>query len=256
MKTNSYDSFPYICEARAAGHASHEFPVVSGDAARALCDLNGWELIRVYAPGGDSDRPAKAPAKGDGPLTKKQLTCLVTEANKTWRMLSNMGVIAATFDDWRHDQVYACVRREGLSKCQNSHYIKLLDHFRSARGEKTVGFHGTRRQSREGGDTADRRHQLINLMAAALGFHARRVENPQTDADVAIAALASSKGGVINEDYLMTIARAKNPGTTLVDVGCLIKLTASRLEHLLYTLRNRIAAREGRGETKRRNKGQ
>lgn len=257
MTPPNFDHFQYRCEARAAGQPSHEFPVVSGDAARALCDLNGWEYIRTYEPGKDSDRPAAKPAKGDGPLSKKQLTCLVTEANKSWKMLSNMGLITATFDDWRHDQVYAQTRREGLSKCQNSHYLKLLDHFRGLRGEKTRGaWAGARRQSREGGDTADRREQVIHVIAATLGFHARKIDRPETDADQACASHAIGKGGAIGEDYLMAIARAKNPGTTLHDVGCLGKLPASRLEHLLSTLRNRIAAREGRGQSSNRNKGQ
>jgi hypothetical protein len=69
-------------------------------------------------------------------------------------------------------------------------------------------------------------------------------------------AYASIKGGVINEAYLMAIAKAKNPGHTLYDSGCLLKLPASRLEQLLFTLRNRIAAREGRGDSSKRNKGQ
>ena len=257
MKTTTpdYSHFPYLCEARKPGAASHTFPVVSGDAARALCDLNGWEYIRTYAPGKDSDRPPNAPAKGDGPLSKKQLTCLVTEANKTWKMLSNMGIIAETFEDFRHAQVWAQVRREGLSKCQNSHYMKLLNHFRGMRGEKTRGAF-TGRQSREGGDTAERREQLMALLASALGFHAAKVENPQTDADMQAANTARAKGGVIGEEYLMAIAKGKNPGASLVDVGCLLKLPASRLEQLLYTLRNRIAAREGRGDATKRNRGQ
>ncbi|MEI6605127.1 MAG: hypothetical protein WCP35_07445 [Verrucomicrobiota bacterium] len=252
----NYDKYTYLCEARKPGQASHHFAVVSGDAARALCDLNGWELIRVYEPGKDSDRPESRPAKGDGPLSKKQLTCLVTEANKTWRQQSNMGLIAETFAEWRHAQVYAQVRREGLSKCQSSHYLKLLDHFRSMRGEKTRGAWsgGQRRQSREGGDTAERRDQVIHHIAAELGRHAAVVEDPKTMAESVCAAHATMKGGVIGEEYLMAIARGKNPGQSLVDVGCLIKLPASRLEQLLYTLRNRIAAREGRGVAAKRNK--
>lgn len=257
MKTmNEGPEYRYMCEARRPGRKSHEFPCVDGETARAVCDAQGWELIRVYEPGGDSDRPAKAPAKGERPLSARQLKSLVTEANKTHRALRQMGVVTDCFEDWRHAQVWACVRREGLTKCLGSHYKKLLNHFRALRGAPTSGADTGKRQSREGGDTLQRREQLMHAMAAELGHHARRVENPQTEQETRLAAIASMKGGVINEAYLMTIAKAKNPGQPLADVGDLIKLPASRLEQLFYTLRNRIAAREGRGETKNRNKNQ
>ena len=55
---------------------------------------------------------------------------------------------------------------------------------------------------------------------------------------------------------MMAIARGKNPSATLYESGCLITLTAAKLEQLLWTLRNRIAAREGRGKTANRNKNQ
>lgn len=256
---NTYHEEPpmrYVCEARVPGKKSFEFPTVDGETARAVCDASGWELIRVYEKGGDSDRRPDAPVKGDRPLSKKQLQTLVIEAQKTHRALSRMGVVTDIFDDWRHAQVWACVRREGLSKCLSSHYRKLLIHFRALRGETTMGAEGGRKWSSEGGDTGERREQLLAALAAELGQHARRVDKPATEAECRMAAHAIGKGGVITEAYLLAIAKAKNPGQTLVDAGCLLKLPASRLEQLLYTLRNRIAAREGRGETKNRNKNQ
>ncbi len=105
----------YVCEAREPGKASFEFPTVDGETARAVCDASGWELIRVYQLGGDSDRPTQKPTTGDRPLSKKQLQTLVIEAGKTHRALSRMGVVTDVFDDWRHAQVWACVRIEGLS---------------------------------------------------------------------------------------------------------------------------------------------
>lgn len=245
----------YVCEARETGKKSHEFATPSHAAARAMCDAHGWEFIRIYQPGSVADRPKNAPQAGDPPLTGKQKRCLVTEARFTFDALSNMGVITDTFDDWRHDVVYQAVRREGLSACQNSHYRKLLNLFREMRGA-AVSKPANRKQSREGGDTSERREQLISLIAHELGSHARRVENPQTPQEVQWAAMASTKGGVINEAYLMSIAKAKNPSVTLHDVGCLLLLTSSSLEQLLFTLKNRIASREGRGDAAKRNKKQ
>lgn len=250
---------PYLCEARRPGRAgSFEFPTVSGEVARAVCDANGWELIRVYQPGGDSDRPKSYPAKGRSTgLSKKQLAVLIREAMNTHRALSKMGIVTDTFDDWRHATVWATVRREGLSKCDGSHYLKLLGTFREMRGESTIGYvSGTRRQSREGGDTLDRRQQLMHQIAHELGHHARRVDRPLNAAEAKCADHAIQKGGKIGEEYLVKVAAAKNPGQAIADVGDLIKLPASRLEQLLYTMRNRIAAREGRGDSAKRDKKQ
>jgi hypothetical protein len=254
MKNELY--YKYLCEARATGRASHTFQTVSHDTARALCDVNGWDLIRVYEPGTDSDRPPQAKAKGDGPLSPKQRTALVTEASKTYKMLSDLGLASGGFDNWRHEQVKACVNRAGLTECTNWHYKKLLNHFRALRGGKAPKPAPARRWSNEGGDTPERREQIILQIARELGHHARRVENPQTPADIAAAAAATLKGGLITEDYMMAIARGKNPSATLYESGCLITLTAAKLEQLLWTLRNRIAAREGRGKTANRNKNQ
>lgn len=257
MKTlNENPENRYLCEARVPGKKSHEFPCVDGEAARAVCDAMGWELIRVYAPGGDSDRPADKPVKGERPLSAAQKKALVTEASRSYRTLRDMGVVTDVFDDWRHAQVWACVRREGLTACLNSHYKKLLAHFRSLRGAPSAGQAAGGRQSREGGDTLQRREQVIHQLGQELVRHARIVENPANEEEVKLAAYASMKGGVITEAYLMAIAKGKNPGQPLVDTADLIKLPASRLEQLLYTIRNRIAAREGRGESAKRNKSQ
>jgi hypothetical protein len=259
MKTQE-DPFKnrYQCEARVTGKKSHEFATPSSDAARAMCDVHGWEFIRIYQPGSHADKLQAKPAAGNGPLSAKQLKCLVTEARKTFDALSKMGNISDTFDSWRHDVVYQTVRREGLKLCQSSHYRKLLSTFRAMRGTADPGGAPAKhcRQSREGGDTGERREQLIFLLAHELASHAKRVENPQTPDEIKWAAMASSKGGVLTEAYLLTIARAKNAGTPLHDTECLIKLTSARLEELVFTLRNRISAREGRGETAKRNKKQ
>lgn len=247
----------YLCEAREPGRKSFEFATVDGDTARAMCDAMGWELIRVYEPGKDSDRPKNTPQKGDPPLTGKQIRCLVTQARFTFDALYNMGNIADTFESWRHDIVWRTVRREGLSKCQNSHYRKLLSTFRAMRGAADPGGSpANRRQSREGGDTSERREQLIACIAHEMASHARRVQNPQTDAESRMAAHAATKGGMIDGGYLLKIARDKNRAATLHDLDCLIKLPSSRLEHLLSTIKNRIASREGRGDKSNRNKKQ
>jgi hypothetical protein len=247
----------YKCEARATGKPSHEFATPDGDTARAMCDAHGWEFIRLYAPGGDSDRPASQPTKGDPALSRAQVRCLAIEAGKAFKLLDALDLADGMgADDWRHAQVQTVTQRDGLSQCQNSHYLKLLRHFKALRGDKSGGPDLSGRQSGEGGDTLERREAVLRLLAMELGSHARRVTTPAGFEEVKLSDHAHTKGGPIGEGYLLALARGKNPGVTLTELGALITLPASRLEQLHTTLRNRIAAREGRGTTKGRNKGQ
>lgn len=246
----------YACEARQTGKKSFHFDTIDGEVAKAVCDANGWELIRVYEKDGDSDRPAKQSGKGDPPLSRKQISTLIIESGKAWQQQKGLGLTDQDQTDWRHEQVWTVVKRKGLSHCQNSHYRKLLSHFRTLRGVKDPGGKPTGKWSKEGGDSVERREQLMILLAKELGEHARRVQDPRTNYEMGLALAAQAKGGPVNEAYLLHLAKAKNPGQTLHDIGCLLKLPASRLEHLLFTLRNRIAAREGRGDSGNRDKKQ
>jgi hypothetical protein len=247
----------YRCEARETGKPTFEFDTPDGESARAMCDAHGWEFIRVYQPGKDADRPANAPGKGDPMLSRDQIRALAIEAGKAFRLLDNMDLTdGMAEDDWRRAQVKALVGRKGLSACQNSQYAKIMRHFKRLQGEKTVDSPVGGAQSGEGGDTLERREQLLRLLAHELGSHARRVDKPENPVEWKASEAAHAKGGAIGEGYLLTLARAKNPGCTIADVGALVTLTAAKLEHLLFTLKNRIASREGRANPGGRNKGQ
>lgn len=246
----------YRCEARKPGKKPFEFETPDGDSARAMCDAHGWEFIRVYQPGGDADRPAAQPAKGNHPLSQQQIRALAIECKATYQFQKEFGLTDLAETEWRHEQIQSKTGCDGLRQCQNSHYAKLMRHFKRLRGEKTIDAPSGGRQSGEGGDTLQRREQLLALIAHELGSHARRVTKPQDGHETRLSEHAKTKGGAIGEDYLMKIARAKNPGITLHDCGCLLTLTAAKLEHLLFTLRNRIAGREGRGSAGKRNKSQ
>lgn len=249
--------YKYQCEARKPGKAAHLFPVVSADAAREMCALSGWEFVRIFEPGTDSDRQAPQARGADRPLSAKQRTSLMTEAARTWKALTEHGVTDETFDDWRHAVVLDTVGKAGVSKCTNQHYARLYRKFREMRGASvTVRGGGHRGQSGERGDTMEARERTMHLIARTLGSHAARVENPQDETDMRCAAHAAGAGGVIGEAYLLTLAAAKNRAESIRDVGDLIKLPVSKLEQLHWTLVNRIAAREGRGKAKKRNKSQ
>jgi predicted NAD-dependent protein-ADP-ribosyltransferase YbiA (DUF1768 family) len=255
MISMMHDEFPmeYICEASEAGKPSFEFPTIDHDTARSVCDASGWEFIRCYKKGGDSDRKP-APGKNEKPLSKAQIKALQTEGSRAWRHETKLGLTSLDYNTWRHQEVWKCVRREGLSECHNGQYTKLSNHFRLIRGANTKA--EPQKWSKEKDDTDERRMHIIRQLATTLAHHARRVEKPQTQEESQWAAHANIKGGVITEAYLMKMAQGKNPAESLTDTGDLIKLPASRLEQLLWTLNNRIAAREGRGDPGKRNKKQ
>lgn len=247
----------WICEAQKPGKASHHFETFGEDAARAMCDLRGWEFLRCYQEGSDSDRPAR-PQKDAGRLVSpQQLKALIVEAQQTYRALTKNGIDLPEFDDWRKDVLSACVRIESFRAVRNSQFPKVRDRFRELRGAPALGFgNPARRQSREEGDTLAQREQRMYLIAAALGDHARVVEKPATDRERTASEHALKKGGYIGIPYLVSIAAAKNRGQAIEDLDDLIKLPVSRLKQLLFTIRNRIATREGRGENSGRNKKQ
>lgn len=246
------------CEAREPGKKPHEFETPDHDTARAMCDAHGWELIRVYQPGADADRPASRPAKGDPMLSKVQVRALAIEAGKAFRILDHADLTGGLSEDaWRREEVRKSVGRKGLSSCQNSHYKRLRNHFRRLQGHKTAaGDDQGAPQSGEGGDTLERRTHLVRTIATELDAHARRVSHPQDEASWVASTAAMKNGGAIGRGYLLGIARAKNPETELKDLDALVLLTVAKLEHLLWTMRNRIAVREGHESKRGRNKSQ
>lgn len=242
----------WFCEAQRPGADPHVFETFGEDAARALCDVSGWEFLRAWREGGHGDRPERAtpePVPGGRHCTLRQVQALILEAKATWDLHQSLLGDLPAFDEWRATQLGFVI--SGLSSFRRIpaiYYNRVKDHFRLLRGLPPAypgGAH--RKQSGERGDTLEGREQLLHVLAGELGGHARRAEGN---------AVCQAKGGAITEAYLLAIARAKNKGHDIRDTGDLLKLPVSRLEELLYTLRNRIAAREGRGNPENRNKGQ
>ncbi len=241
MKTAKHRPGRWICEAQAPGMEPHQFETFGEDAARAYCDIAGWDFIRAWEEGGHSDRPERKQPDPGRSVTPKQMKALITEAQTTYKLhCSVMGDDDMPgFDEWRYAQL--AMINKGLTSFRQipaKLYQKVKNHFRLLRGAPAVGNpQAHRKQSGERDDSLQHREQMLYLLAKELGEHAKRAETN---------AHAQAKGGALNEAYLLTIARGKNKGHTLSDIGDLIKLPVSRLEQLLYTLRNRIASREGR----------
>jgi len=247
-------------------------------AAEAYCIMHGMRFDGEYhgeaAAGGiEENDPAddwkntpatSGPSKGDPLLSKKQKATLAQLANGVFNDLDELGLIDVDGDtkykrlaNWRHDETKKACGKSSLTQCRNSDYRKIYDWFSAMTGRSyNPQMHCTGKQSGQRGDTMERREQLIILIEEALMEHARVVSEPRNEAERAASQIAQVNGGSIGEGYILSIARAKNKHADLKHFGDLIKLKSVPLEQLLYTTRNRIAAREGRGSTKNRNKNQ
>ncbi len=235
----------WICEAQKPGRASHEFETFGEEAARAMCDLNGWDFIRCYQEGSHSDRPEKLKPVAVLVVSAQQVKCLIIEAQQTYRARSKLGIEQPAFDEWRAQELRDVAKVDSFKILPNAKFMKVRNHFRHLRGASALGnSYDAKRQSRERGDTLETRQQQMYLIAQALGEHARIMETKMM------------QSATITVGYLLTIARAKNKGQTIGDIDDLVKLPTSRLEQLLFTIKNRIAAKEGRGDKSNRNKGQ
>lgn len=235
----------WICEAQKPGKPSHEFETFGEEAARAMCDLQGWDFIRCYQEGSHSDRPEKEKAPALLIISKQQLKCLIIEAQDTYRQRAKLGIEQPAFDEWRAAELRNVAKVDSFKILPNAKFMKVRNHFRNLRGAAALGnSYEAKRQSKERGDTLETRQQQMYLIAQALGNHARFME------------MKNLQAATITVGYLLTIARAKNKAHTIQDIDDLVKLPTSRLEQLLYTIRNRIAAKEGRGDKSNRNKGQ
>jgi len=257
MSAASAPEARWICEAQQPGKKSHEFETAGPDAAHAYCDVMGWELLRVYQEGSDSDRPLGTRNKPSRPLSQRQVIALAAEAQQTHRFLIRAGIDVPVFDDWRHSVVSQAIGKPSFKDITNAQFMKVRNAFRELRGAAPLGSsYDAKRQTREAGDTLETRSRAMHMLAQSLGTHARVVSNPATPDEELASAHAQKKGGAIGIPYMIALATAKNRGQQIKDIDDLVKLPTSRLEQLFYTLRNRIAAREGRGDKDKRNKSQ
>ena len=145
--------------------------------------------------------------------------------------------------EWRHEQCAKCVGQPRLSKCNNSHYRKLKAHFEVMAGRgsfNNIILAGTPTTGSAPDDTYQNRQIKVKLIFDSLLEHGRRM------------TMAGKGEQCITAVYVETIARSK---FKLAQVD-LHKLTARQLDQLLYTVRNRMNAKEGRGDAAKRNKSQ
>jgi hypothetical protein len=99
-------------------------------------------------------------------------------------------------------------------------------------------------------DTYEARETRRAQILAELLSHGRRCDPHSAEHQPDLAATVAANGGIITAGYVIAIAKNKCHGRSLES------LTAAELDQILFTTRNRIAAREGRGTSQTRNRSQ
>lgn len=202
-----------------------------------------------------------AATSGGAPLSARQKAVISQTARAAFDFQDRAGLVdgfgsdSKRFEAWRRDQQAAAVGISSLRECGNNHYRTLMAHFLCLAGKDDSAFRlqvKTGRVKDHGApeDTHENRETRRALILQALLDHAHRCDPAHAQHDPAAAAASASKGGIITSGYVITLAKAKCRGRSLDS------LTATQLDQILYTIKNRIAAREGRGSSATRNKSQ
>lgn len=200
-----------------------------------------------------------------------------------------------TFDAWRKAQCLEAVGLPGITACNHIHFRPLLAHFQTLAGDDAQAFKSLMRTGQptdnaEAGDTHEERGLLVSLIADALAAH-MHLANTAEDVLLAEAqavheiyqaglpwdgsatlvgframlirkAAITAKGkGPLTVGYVVYLTRQKTrrPDLTLGadwKVGLAECCTVRQLTQIRDTLINRIAAVEGVGSSRDRNKSQ
>lgn len=190
-------------------------------------------------------------------LTNLQKSHLSQLAAKAYASMEKMDLIdnpsalsrSAHMTEWRHEETRKACGLASLKEATNSHFRSIKAHFLHLLGDDAGAFEMQMKTGKPYGrsekkDTHESRETARHLIISELNHHYHRSRSPHwCDA-------ITENGGTITAPYVEAIARAQ------FQTDRLDSLTAAQLTRLLYTVRNRIAAREGRGKTADRNKSQ
>lgn len=208
-------------------------------------------------------RKSTAKAKIRGNITNAEIQRLIMVALEAYR-LQDPGI---SFDEWRSEQVMEAVNRDGLTACDSGHFCDLMGHFFAAAGNEQQAMYWFMRA----GKNAERQtaFRIVELLRS------HQALSKATEADLATstpprslkrrlearANLLDHPEGPLTVAYLLTIVRDKTRRPTLEfgpDLKAFLaeRCTVSQLIQIRFTLVNRIAEREGRGNTSDRNQSQ
>ncbi len=179
-------------------------------------------------------------------LSAAQKARLCQEAAKAFECQERAGLIendgrsrSATMEAWRRAEQEREIGIASLTRCGNKHFRPLLAHWLKLQGREAEAFKVLMRTGRvkdrsPEDDTHENREKYRVLILRDLNHHA--------------AVMAEKGGDAITARYVESEAARKFPRTPARD------LSAGQLRQLFFHIRNRIAAKEGRGDSKNRNK--
>lgn len=200
------------------------------------------------------------------PAEIKPLVILARQAFDFQRDLGNLDD-ATKFDAWRRDEVMKAVEKPGLSACDHADFRPVRAHFALLCGKDEAALDdllssGKTRDHAAPDDTWENRRNVVHLIREAIGFHVIFAETSEAEIvekqhkELGHWRSIQANGGPIREGYALAVARKKhNLAIRSID-ELTDKLTHRQLEQLHYTITNRIAAKEGRGNKANRNKSQ
>jgi hypothetical protein len=172
-----------------------------------------------------------------------------------------------TFDEWRSEQVMESVNLPGLTACDSKHFCQLMGHFKMAAGLEDEALHWFLRDGKN-----DERQTAFSIVKT-LTEHMALAHTTPTEIEASTPprqlkrrlacheAIKDHPEGPLSFDYLVAIVRDKTrrPDLTLgsdLKTSLAERCTLQQLVQIRYTLVNRIAEREGRGNTADRNRSQ
>lgn len=194
-------------------------------------------------PGKSKTKPQRPATRGN--MKPTEIRPLVLAAREAHLYQVDLGNTEADFDTWRRDQVRTVTGHAGLTTCCHQHFQPLMAHFKQLAGRDDQAFAAhlkTGAASRDPHDTHEARRNVADQLVSAVEHH-------------------QARRGEINLGYVVSVTRHKtrrprlNLGTDL-RAGLAERCTLTQLEQIRNTVANRIAAKEGRGETRARNKSQ
>lgn len=210
----------------------------------------------------EAARPAaRVPLSSGKPLSNAQKAAISQTARQAFDIQDRAGQVdgwgsdSKRFETWRREQQAQAVGIASLRECGNNHYRPLMSHFLCLAGKHDTAFTYTVKTGRvkdhgQAEDTHESRETRRALIMQALVDHGHRCDNLSDRYEPHTAASVAAKGGLITAGYVIAIAKGKCRGKALDS------LTATQLDQILYTVRNRISAREGKGDTQKRNNAQ
>ncbi len=211
-------------------------------------------------------KPCKAASGPRGNMKPAEIQALAITARKAFDFQRDLGNLddAVKFDDWRREQVLEAVGKPGLSACDHHDFLPVRAHFGLLAGKDEAALDdllktGKVKDHGELEDTYENRRNKVHLIREAIGYHVILAETPEAAVapkDLAHWQAIRASGGPIREGYALVVARNKHKIQPRSIDELSDRLTARQLEQLLFTITNRINAKEGRGKRSNRNQSQ